>query len=268
MENARSSIIVMRRRKAFADEEVEFNMKGLFLKAKDEDSLFNLYGMVIGPEDTPYHHGFFMFDINCTDDYPFKPPAVKFLTTNGKIRMTPNYYQNGKVCLSIINTWDKNDWQPSYKFDSLLIQFQSQLQKNSLRCEPGYTITSETAPKMIEYENYVTYNSINYAFCEMVELCLRKDTYNPISTHFRNIVLDYASKNIDGVLSNFYKWVESQQHIIRDNKMTVKCIYSTGCGTYDLHKLEERLLNIQNKLQNYKGEDVDEHEEKDEEEEI
>ena len=41
----------------------------------------------------------------CADRYPFEPPKVLILTVDGRTRINPNLYANGKVCLSILGTW-------------------------------------------------------------------------------------------------------------------------------------------------------------------
>ncbi len=69
--------------------------------------------LLIPDYDTPYGGGYFEFDIFITGDYPNSPPKVKFLTTgNGKVRFNPNLYNCGKVCLSVLNTWADNQWDP------------------------------------------------------------------------------------------------------------------------------------------------------------
>ena len=40
----------------------------------------NFYAYIKGPEDTIYEGGYFKLFIHLDDDYPFKPPIVKFLT--------------------------------------------------------------------------------------------------------------------------------------------------------------------------------------------
>lgn len=53
--------------------------------------------LIIGPKNTPYEHGIFLFDILCGSDFPTAPPKVQFLTTGGgKVRFNPNLYANGK----------------------------------------------------------------------------------------------------------------------------------------------------------------------------
>lgn len=63
--------------------------------------------MISGPEDTPYSAGMFLFDAFFPPDYPNTAPKVNLQTTgNGTVRFNPNLYNCGKVCLSILGTWD------------------------------------------------------------------------------------------------------------------------------------------------------------------
>ena len=44
------------------------------------DSLTHLKGYFNGPPGTPYEGGSFEVNIDVTNEYPFKPPQMKFLT--------------------------------------------------------------------------------------------------------------------------------------------------------------------------------------------
>ena len=48
-----------------------------------------------GPIGTPYEDGIFIIDWNFPDEYPFKPPKIKFLTEILHI----NWDKDGKICL-------------------------------------------------------------------------------------------------------------------------------------------------------------------------
>ena len=62
----------------------------------------NVKVMILGPKDTPYQNGNFFIDLKFTDNYPFDPPKLKYLTPKKKARLHPNFYANGKCCLSLL----------------------------------------------------------------------------------------------------------------------------------------------------------------------
>ena len=87
----------------------------------NEDNIYSAQALIIGPYDTPYEKGFYFFDINFPSDYPMSPPKVKFCTLDHKIRFNPNLYTCGKVCLSIINTWNGPGWTSCLTLNSVLL---------------------------------------------------------------------------------------------------------------------------------------------------
>ncbi|KAH7861370.1 hypothetical protein Vadar_025271 [Vaccinium darrowii] len=72
-----------------------------------------LRAVIVGPAGTPYHDGLFVFDVLFPPTYPDVPPMVYYYS--GGLRLNPNLYDCGKVCLSLLNTWsgDKSEmWMP------------------------------------------------------------------------------------------------------------------------------------------------------------
>jgi len=106
----------------------------------DEKDISLLHVLIVGAAETPYADGFFHFILRYPADYPTKPPRVRFMTTDdGTLRIHPNLYANGKVCLSILGTWSGPGWTPSLTTTSVLLSIQSQImQTGALRCEPGF----------------------------------------------------------------------------------------------------------------------------------
>ena len=66
-----------------------------------------LFKFCFRPEETPYSGGCYLFDIFFPGKYPAAPPQVNFRTTGGgSVRFNPNLYTDGKVCLSLLGTWE------------------------------------------------------------------------------------------------------------------------------------------------------------------
>ena len=76
--------------------------EGIYYKHDDSNILLG-YALIIGPQDTPYAYGNFLFKFKFPCDYPYSPPILSYLTNDGRTRFNPNLYINGKVCISILN---------------------------------------------------------------------------------------------------------------------------------------------------------------------
>ncbi|XP_009135438.1 putative ubiquitin-conjugating enzyme E2 38 [Brassica rapa] len=74
----------------------------IFVRAY-ESRMDLLRAVIIGADGTPYHDGLFFFDIFFPDTYPSVPPVVHY--HSGGLRINPNLYNSGKVCLSLLGTW-------------------------------------------------------------------------------------------------------------------------------------------------------------------
>ncbi|GAM89565.1 hypothetical protein ANO11243_076040 [Dothideomycetidae sp. 11243] len=102
---------------------------------KDED-LFDFIAYIVGPEDSLYRHKFIKLHLKIPDNYPISPPSVTFIQHRGD-RIHPNLYVEGKVCLSILGTWEGEPWAYSMTVGSVLITIRSLLDNEPYRHEPG-----------------------------------------------------------------------------------------------------------------------------------
>ncbi|OMO64786.1 Ubiquitin-conjugating enzyme, E2 [Corchorus olitorius] len=80
-----------------------------------EERVDLMRAVIIGAQGTPYHNGLFFFDISFPNDYPNTPPSVHYHSYG--LRLNPNLYWNGYVCLSLLNTWnyceETEKWNPA-----------------------------------------------------------------------------------------------------------------------------------------------------------
>jgi len=110
----------------------------------DEEAAMLWRVMITGPEDTPYSCGCFIFDVYFTTAYPDAPPKVNLQTTGGRtVRFNPNLYRDGKVCLSLLGTWDghkSESWDPQVSsITQVLVSIQSLIfVPEPFFNEPGY----------------------------------------------------------------------------------------------------------------------------------
>lgn len=79
--------------------------------------------VIIGPSDTPFEDGTFRLVMHFEEQYPNKPPGVKFIST----MFHPNVYATGELCLDIL----QNRWSPTYDVAAILTSIQRCVQKYS-----------------------------------------------------------------------------------------------------------------------------------------
>ncbi|XP_014667326.1 PREDICTED: baculoviral IAP repeat-containing protein 6-like [Priapulus caudatus] len=159
----------------------------------DDDKINMMRALIIGPEGTPYSGGCFQFDIFFPATYPKVPPYVNLLTTgNNSVRFNPNLYNCGKVCLSLLGTWEGQQGEQWNSEQSSLLQVLISIQSMIFVAEPffnepGYEqeIGSEAGRKhSAEYNHEVQINTVKWAMVHQMS--------NPspgfeevIKTHFR-----------------------------------------------------------------------------------
>ena len=91
--------------------------EGIWIRTWD-DRLDLLRVLIIGSRGTPYELAPFLLDFKLPHDFPANPPDVHFHSWTQYIgRINPNLYEDGKVCLSILGTWDHSSdtegWNPA-----------------------------------------------------------------------------------------------------------------------------------------------------------
>ncbi|MDP2439313.1 MAG: ubiquitin-conjugating enzyme E2, partial [archaeon] len=137
-----------------------------------------LQAMITGPLGTPYGGGCFLFDIYLDATYPNTSPKVNLETTgNGTVRFNPNLYNCGKVCLSLLGTWQgasNESWSPaSSTLLQVLVSIQSLIfVSQPYFNEPGYE--SEVGDKTAElrsdrYSKNIRVQSIRWGMNNQIE---------------------------------------------------------------------------------------------------
>ncbi|KAI7744048.1 hypothetical protein M8C21_013617 [Ambrosia artemisiifolia] len=85
----------------------------------EEDNIFFWKGTISGSKDTVFEGTEYKLSLSFPNDYPFKPPKVKFETAC----FHPNVDVFGNICLDIL----QDKWSAAYDVRSILISIQSLL---------------------------------------------------------------------------------------------------------------------------------------------
>jgi len=152
--------------------------------APHDDDITHIEALIIGPEDTPYAGGFFHFDMRFPHDYPWNPPKVLLRTTdNGRTRFNPNLYADGKVCLSILGTWQGPGWKAVQTIETVLISVQSLMNAKPYHNEPGF----EQERRPLDVKNYnecILHETLRVAVVGMMEKPTCGDVFRPVMDAF------------------------------------------------------------------------------------
>ena len=160
---------------------------------EEQDMLFGK-AMIVGPSNTPYENGFYFFELRYPADYPHSPPVLKFCTQDGETRFNPNLYKNGKVCVSILNTWRGEQWSGCQSISSILLTICSLLNDEPLLNEPGIY---KSHPDYEPYYKIIMYKNIQVAIMNCLESSYIKrhfsefvDKMNELAIQNKNNILD------------------------------------------------------------------------------
>lgn len=199
--------------------------------------------LIIGPENTPYENGFYLFEIIFPNNYPFSPPKATFYTNDGKTRMHPNYYTSGKVCVSLIGTWSGPGWTSCNTLSSVLMTFRSLFIENPLWQEPGFM--GDTTKKNRDYNSIITHENYRIGIVQMINNtpngfeCFREIMYEHLIKHRERILsrlneLHSQNPNIEMCSPYIYKFstkidykkIISELETIYNNKISYNPIYN------------------------------------------
>ncbi|VDK41605.1 unnamed protein product [Gongylonema pulchrum] len=87
--------------------------------APSENDVLVWEAVIFGPQGTPFEDGTFKLSLQFSEDYPNRPPIVKFVSK----MFHPNIYADGGICLDIL----QSRWSPTYDVSAILTSIQSLL---------------------------------------------------------------------------------------------------------------------------------------------
>jgi len=202
----------------------------------NEDDMLNGKALIIGPSETPYENGYYLFNFKFPSNYPHSPPIVTFRTNDGHTRFNPNLYVQGKVCISILNTWQGEQWTGCQTISSILLALCTLLNNTPLLNEPGIT---EKHTDFLNYNTIITYKNFETAILHVLtnEYTIEKFSMftDIINMHFRE-KFEENIKRINELCITFPKKKQIQTSIYKMNILI------------DYHSLLERFHNVKNAM--------------------
>ena len=170
------------------------------------DSVENMFmkALLSGSAETPYAHGIFEFDIRLPQSYPNSPPEMRHITSiQSGVGFGPNLYNNGYVCLSLIDTWPGDSvesWSPDKNLLQILISIQSLvMEDNIINKEPGCEDFYEDTHDNIIFQNIVKVATIRYAMISPLQ--------NP-PFGYQEVIKNYFRLKRGVIIESVNKWLE------------------------------------------------------------
>ncbi|PIK52448.1 hypothetical protein BSL78_10652 [Apostichopus japonicus] len=211
----------------------------------DSTNFTLVHVLITGPEGTPYEGGFFYFLVRFPPNYPAQPPRVKIMTGNNTVRFNPNLYKDGKVCLSLLGTWDGPSWTPAHCLFTILESIQGVMNKEPYHNEPDLSIFGTVEGHSERYSDFVCYETLRTAVCGMIE------TPHPnLPASLQSKIKELFMQKFD-----FYKSkIAEKKHL--DKQTMMVDTYGREGETFNFKRVKKRLLAIHEQISNASTEDT------------
>jgi ubiquitin-conjugating enzyme E2 Z len=190
-----------------------------------ESDIKNIDVLMKCPDDSVYSNTFLRFKIIVPDSYPFTNPKVSFVYYGNSKRIHPNLYENGKICLSILGTWQGPSWSACMNIKSLLMSISSILDNDPYKHEPG-NLGDES------YTNYVRYSTF--------ELMLDYLKHESIES-FKNVIKNHIIENNEKLTEMLIGLAE------KNPKISICKKYNIQNYNSDYNSILEKVITIKEK---------------------
>jgi len=214
----------------------------------NETNILKGQAMIIGPDDTPYHGGYYLFKFSFPEDYPHSPPKLTFCTNDGYTRMHPNMYKNGKVCLSLLNSWQGEDttdaWTGCQTISSVLLTIRSIMTNDPLQHEPG---CGENHRDYFKYSEIVRFRNIGLSIHDILNNSSFAQVFPELLTIAKKDFIDNFENKLSALFKAIEAWNKKHDSVIVENGKVYTSMYNMYCEiSYD--GLEYKLIELQNNL--------------------
>uniref|UniRef100_A0A8I6X7F5 UBC core domain-containing protein n=1 Tax=Hordeum vulgare subsp. vulgare TaxID=112509 RepID=A0A8I6X7F5_HORVV len=177
-----------------------------------EDMIDLLRATIVGTSGTPYHDGLFFFDVRFPPKYPRCPAKVYY--HSGGLRLNPNLYESGKVCLSLLNTWWGSGCEKWSKSNSTMLQVLISIQGLVLNDKPYFNepCYKNTVNTPLGEKHSMAYNQTAFVLsCKTMLYSLRKppkyllkrtEVPSRVEQHFETLVVHHFHERERAILES------------------------------------------------------------------
>jgi ubiquitin-protein ligase len=204
--------------------------------AHDEQNMLKGYAIIFGPSDTLYRYGAYCFEFKFPTNYPFSPPKLKYMTNDGYTRFHPNLYRNGKVCISVLNTWKGEQWTSCQTIKSILLMLVTLFHNKPLLNEPGF---SENHRSFIPYNNVIRFKNLQISLLRN----LNPEKLDANLGHCK-VFFPIYKKYIDDRKTEILNYIKLLKHT-HDKQETRVNVYNMKC-LIDYETLENEFIKTLN----------------------
>lgn len=215
----------------------------------DTDRLDIMKVLITGPADTPYANGCFELDVFFPPDYPLTPMMINLETTgHHTVRFNPNLYNDGKVCLSVLNTWHgrpEEKWNAqTSSFLQVLVSIQSLiLVSEPYFNEPGYERSRGTPNGTQSSKDY------NANICQAtVRWAMLEQLLNPCPC-FKDVINAHFFLKRHEIMAQVEGWIRDLENDVMEKRSVKSNKRSTFSSVESFKKvyqqLKEKLLKLQ-----------------------
>jgi len=204
----------------------------------DDKNMKRGYAVIFGPSDTLYQYGAYFFELKYPNNYPFAPPKLTYMTNDGKTRFNPNLYRNGKVCISILNTWKGEQWTSCQSIRSVLLTLITLLHNKPLLNEPGFT---EDNKSFKPYNDIIKYKNYEIAIYKILAKKLNPPNFSIFYPIIKKHIITHKNE------------IENDLTIMKNNEIngtTIHCpVYNMNLDI-DYTTLYDNIFNLINSIEN------------------
>ena len=186
------------------------------------------------------HYGFYLFESVHISRYIIlidPPQYVTYDTQHDRItRFNPNLYIDGRVCLSLLNTWKGEGWSSCQSIRTILLVLSTVLNDFPIENEPGLKKTHQDNHN---YNNMIRYKNLEVAIIGMLSKRYLDARFN----QFYDIITEKFLDNKYNIIDFFYKLKTDLIHI--ENCIINFNLYNSKY-IINLANIESKLKKINN----------------------